>query len=183
MFLYYILSRDEGELISKIFWAQVNNPVKNDWSGIVRQDLEDFGIDYTFQQNQRISQTTFKTLIKEQMNLKALESLNAIKQDKSKLNKLNYKELKLQEYLTSSNMSIRQKKLAFQTRTHMLRTASNFRPSSLSAYLPSDHIGLEGKRLQLQPRSPLEDGLAWRNLQTRLRADLASWVPLILYTD
>ena len=115
MFLHYILSRDEGELISKIFWAQVKNPVKNDWSGIVRQDLEEFGIDHTFQQIQGLSQTTFKTLVKERMNVKGLESLNAIKQGKSKLSKLNYKELKLQDYLTSSSMSIKQKKLAFQT--------------------------------------------------------------------
>ena len=46
------------------------------------------------------------------------------------------------------------------------------RPSSLRAYLPSDHIGLEGKRLQLQPLSPLGEGLAWGSPQARLSFDL-----------
>ena len=46
------------------------------------------------------------------------------------------------------------------------------RPFNLRAYVSSDHIGLEGKRLQLQPHSPLGDGVARRNIQATLSLDL-----------
>ena len=46
MFLHQILSCEEERLISKVFWAQENNPVKNDWILQVKDDLKLFKLDY-----------------------------------------------------------------------------------------------------------------------------------------
>ena len=40
MFLHYILKEDRNSLISKVFHAQLANPVKNDWAVTCREDLE-----------------------------------------------------------------------------------------------------------------------------------------------
>ena len=52
MFLHYVLSRDESELLSQVFMAQSNSPVKNDWSEKVKNDLTEFGINMTFEESQ-----------------------------------------------------------------------------------------------------------------------------------
>ena len=112
MFLHYIVSREKEELISKIFWAQVKQPVKNDWAVIVivKQDLEDFGINYTFEEITSIGKERFKLIVKEKMNTKAFNILNGMKEEKSKLAKLTYDKLGLQKYLSDSEMSIKHKK-------------------------------------------------------------------------
>ena len=61
-----------------------------------------------------------------------------MKEEKSKLNKLNYNSIKMQEYLADPKMSNRHKKLAFQARTYMLRTASNFGNKTTSCPLGCD---------------------------------------------
>ena len=66
--------------------------------------------------------------------------LNSMKEEKSKLNKLNYNSIKMQEYLADPKMSNRHKKLAFQARTHMLRTASNFGNKTTSCPLGCDSL-------------------------------------------
>ena len=40
MFLHCILNCDSTETIFKVFWAQVNDPLPNDWSEIVKEDLK-----------------------------------------------------------------------------------------------------------------------------------------------
>ena len=82
MFLQYIVSREKEELISRIFWAQAKKSVKNDWSLTVKQVLEDFGINYSFEEIQGFSKARFKALVKEKLNEKALLVLNSMKEDK-----------------------------------------------------------------------------------------------------
>ena len=45
IFLHYLLNRNETEMISQIFSVQWNQPVKNDWTNFVKQDLIDFRIE------------------------------------------------------------------------------------------------------------------------------------------
>ena len=44
MFLHYILSQPETDLVYRVFQAQDKHPVKNDWATQVRKDLEDLGM-------------------------------------------------------------------------------------------------------------------------------------------
>ena len=54
MFLYYLLNRDKNELISKVLYAQKEDPVKNDWFSTVTEDLKEFGLDYLDMENIKI---------------------------------------------------------------------------------------------------------------------------------
>ena len=44
-YLHYRATRNESEMIYKVFIAQWNRPVKNDWTVTVRQDLRDLKIE------------------------------------------------------------------------------------------------------------------------------------------
>ena len=44
MFLHYILNCDKNETISKVFWSQQQNPLKNDWSETIQNDLQALGM-------------------------------------------------------------------------------------------------------------------------------------------
>ena len=70
--------------------------------------------------------------------------LNTMKEEKSKLNKLNYSSVQMQGYLSDSRMSNRHKKLAFQARTHMLKTSSNFGNKTTSCPLGCDSLDSRG---------------------------------------
>ena len=82
----------------------------------------------------------YYTRSKEKLNEKALLVLNSMKEDKSKLDKLKYNSVQMQGYLSDSNMSTRHKKLVFQARTHMLKTASNFGDKTTSCPLGCDSL-------------------------------------------
>ena len=51
MFLQQILSYDKSRLINKFFWAQEQNPAKNDWSLQIREDLKSLDLEYLSLQN------------------------------------------------------------------------------------------------------------------------------------
>ena len=38
--------RPQSDLISKVLYAQKDEPIKNDWYSSVMKDLEDFGLNY-----------------------------------------------------------------------------------------------------------------------------------------
>ena len=65
-------------------------------------------IHYSFEDISAIGENTFKELVKQKVNEKALEYLNGIKQNQSKMNNIFYKELKMQEYLVNNKTSIQQ---------------------------------------------------------------------------
>ena len=44
-FLHYLLNRKETEMLYQIFSVQWNQPTKNDWTNLVKQDLQDFKIE------------------------------------------------------------------------------------------------------------------------------------------
>ena len=89
-FLHYILTRKSGELISKVFWVQKDVPVKNDYYSTVVRDLEEFGISKTFQEIKSLKVEVFKTLVSDRLQVKSLEYVNTLKENKSKMSDLKY---------------------------------------------------------------------------------------------
>ena len=47
-YLYYLLSRDETEMMSIFFFTQWANPTKGDWSEQLKEDMKDFEIPINF---------------------------------------------------------------------------------------------------------------------------------------
>ena len=50
MYLHYILSQEENELLYKYFKVQSENPAKNYWYLSIMEDLKEFEIDLTFEE-------------------------------------------------------------------------------------------------------------------------------------
>ena len=76
---------------------------------------------------ENIRKERFKEEVKEKVRLHAFEKLMLMKSRHSKLAKLNYKELKMQEYLEDRRTTIQEKILTFKWRVRMERFEDNFR--------------------------------------------------------
>ena len=134
MFLHYILNCDKNETISKVFWAQKQNPLPNDWSETVQEDIKILGIgQYSIEEISLLKKAKLKIIVKEACKASALKYLlNEIKEkDISKLKNITYNELKMQPYLSSSKKSLKHKKILFKARTKMLNVNWNFGNKSL----------------------------------------------------
>ena len=129
MFLHYILNCDMDETISKVFWAQENDPISNDWSETIKEDLKTLELNrFSQQEIGSISKIKMKQIIKEACKKTAFKHLvKEIKdRDMSKLKNLKYEKLELQPYLKSNKLNLRKKKILFKARTRMLNVKWNF---------------------------------------------------------
>ena len=63
-YLHYLATRDKSEMIYKVFIAQWNRPVRNDWSVTVKQDLRDLKIEERLTFIQSKSSESFKMYVK-----------------------------------------------------------------------------------------------------------------------
>ena len=59
IYLHYLLSQDEDEMLSKVFKTQLKFPVKDDWTSTVQQDLKDLEIDLTMEEIKSKSEWSF----------------------------------------------------------------------------------------------------------------------------
>ena len=110
-----------------MFWAQENNPVKNDWVNQVKEDLKTFELEYlSFNNIKHMKKEQFKGLVKMKCKKVAFTELTKEKETKSKIKHIQYKSLQIQPYLVSNKINLRRKKLIFKIRTRMIATADNF---------------------------------------------------------
>ena len=85
-------------MLSKVFKTQWKYPVKDDWTTSVQKDLKDLDIGLEFDEIKEMSDYSFKRLVKIKTKEYALDFLMKIKEKHSKMKKLDYVELKLQNY-------------------------------------------------------------------------------------
>ena len=90
IFLHYLLTTGENEMMSKVFWAQWKNPAKNDWTEQVKDDLNLFKIEPDLKQLAGKSQNVFKKFVKVKAAEYEFRRLMNIKQKHSKMDNLNY---------------------------------------------------------------------------------------------
>ena len=127
MFLHYLLNLPQSDLTYRIFQAQVDHPVKNDWVLQVNKDLSDIGMaDVSFEEIKKKSKNVFKKDIKVKIRRLAFETLMKEKETKSKLKNLKYDSLTIQPYLVSDQLSIPQKQLIFKIRVRMIETPDSY---------------------------------------------------------
>ena len=94
--------------VGQVFQAQSKFPVKGDWTEQVRIDLEDFGIQENFDWIKSKSVNSFKRLVKKKAKQYALSELLRMKSIHSRLDNIEYTELKTQKYLSSGLVSASQ---------------------------------------------------------------------------
>ena len=127
MFLYYILKEDENSLISKVFYAQLANPVKNDWAMTCKDDLDDLQISLDFEEIKNLSKYSFKKIVKEKISQSAFKALTEEQRNLSKVKNLQFKSLKIQEYMLPNKLDLRMTKFVFLLRSRMLDVRCNFK--------------------------------------------------------
>ena len=66
-FLRYILTRKDDDLLLKFFLAQEREPSKKDWSATVKEDLEDFGLEESFDEIKMLTKEAWKRKVKSAM--------------------------------------------------------------------------------------------------------------------
>ena len=109
-YLHYLANLNKNEMLSKVFIAQWNYPVKDDWTLTAKENLKDFSMDFSLKDLQSISQYSFKRMVKVKTKEYALDYLLDLKSKHSKINNLDYPELKLQDYLTDPKISVQEAK-------------------------------------------------------------------------
>ena len=78
-YLHYILKSDKSKMLYKFFMAQWEDPVRQDWTELVKADLDDLGIKLSLEEIERKSKMSFKNLVKIKIKEFALDSLNMVK--------------------------------------------------------------------------------------------------------
>ena len=121
MFLRYILNEKEESMIKRFFKTQLKNPTKKDWVKTVEEDLKNLKIELNFDEIKKMSKASMKRLLNEAIDRKALQRLNIMKGNHSKVMKINHTKLKMQNYLRANNSKISQNEsqIIFKLRSRM----------------------------------------------------------------
>ena len=129
-YLQYLLKCDENQMLSKFFKTQFSFPVKDDWSEQVRQDLVDFGIKEDLEWIKTTSVYKFRKLVKKCGREYALDKFCEQKRKHSKLQLLEYDQLKIQGYLKNKDISVTQAQTLIKFRTRMANYENNYKGTS-----------------------------------------------------
>jgi hypothetical protein len=105
MYLHQITNKDENELVKKVFKAQCENPTKGDFIELVKEDLEKIGEKYDENIFQGYSKVQFKAFIKKHINEASFKYLKSLQIKHTKVQNIEYKEYKLQPYISDKKLS------------------------------------------------------------------------------
>ena len=95
----------------------MENPVLGDWAQTCLQDLEDMNITMTIRDIKVMTEQSFRRLVKEKTELKALEYLNHLKGKHSKVMDIIHQSLNMQQYMELNEMNIHKSKFLFALRS------------------------------------------------------------------
>ena len=102
-YLHNLTKRDDDTMIHQFLKVQWNNPTRGDWTETVRDNLNEFGISEDIDYLKSKTKDGFKNMVKKKARKIALIKLLNMKVTHSKMEKLEYEELKIQSYNESSN--------------------------------------------------------------------------------
>ena len=127
MFLQYILKEDRNSLISRVFYAQDSNPLKNDWSLTCREDLKSLAINLTYEEIRDLSKDQFKRTVKRAVSIQAFRYLMTEKTKLSKVSHIDHAQLEMAEYLQPHKTSLSMARFIFHARCRMFDVKSNYK--------------------------------------------------------
>ena len=130
-YLWQILTRNDDELIKKVYNTQKVTSTKGDWFGMIQKEKTKYGIEVSDDEIAKMSRFRFKSLVDKRVNSFAFEYLKGIAVKHSKSTKIleetsKLKSLKRKDYLKENNLSKKDSQLLFRLRTRMLDVKSNF---------------------------------------------------------
>ena len=120
LFLQYILQQETNSMVFQVFKATLENPIKKDFVKVCEKYLEDLQINLTFDEISKMSKFSFSKLVKQKTEEAGFRYLLGEKSKQSKIMDIEYKSLKIQDYLLDGNKNIELSKLIFKARGQTL---------------------------------------------------------------
>ena len=120
MFLQYILKQNKNSMIYKILKAIEAEPIKKDFVFICKKYLEALKIKKTFEEIGNMSKIQLKKLLKEKIRSEALIFLKDQQLKQEKIKHIEYKDLKMQDYLSEGDRKIAISKIIYKARGKIL---------------------------------------------------------------
>ena len=130
MYLHHILQREDKKLVRRVFDAQKKSPTKGDFVELVTEDL--IKIEESEDSIKVLSKGELKKVVKTKMSEIVLLDLQDKQKNHSKIKNIQYKDLKLQEYMASPQMTNTMVETMVALRSSMVRgVKQNFVSSSV----------------------------------------------------
>ena len=140
MFLHYLATQKEDEMLHKFFIKQWKYPTKDDWTEQARNDLEELDINLGLEEIKSKSEYSFKKLVKRKGKEFTLNYFLELKEEHTKMEKLDYNDLKLQNYLMSEEITAEEAKNLFRFRTRSAFFKENMKTGFQSTPCPFCHV-------------------------------------------
>jgi hypothetical protein len=127
MYLHHIVTRQDSEMIKKVYLKQKQCANKGDWINIVQKDFEFIGEQIDEEEMRNTPRETHRKKIKEKVGKAAFRQLLDMKQiSQKKMGDLVYQKLEIQHYMTSSQFKLQEIKLLFSLRSKCYPAKMNF---------------------------------------------------------
>ena len=136
MYLHYLATQKENEMIHTVFISQWKHPVKDDLTEEVKVKLKELDIRLSLDEIKAKYVNSFKRLVKIKAKEFTLNYLLEMKEKHSKMENLSYTELKLQQYLKNDDIPTEEAKNLYRFRTRSAYFKENMKNGFLSTACP-----------------------------------------------
>ena len=128
MYWWHILKQDKSSMIYKVYDAERNKPVKGDWIHLLEKDKKEF--DIVIEDDEMLerfkSKYSIKSYISKKAKIIAFDYLQRLKMKHSKIDGINFEEVKCSEYILDPQLNKKEVRLLFKLRTRMYNVKANF---------------------------------------------------------
>ena len=135
-YFHYLVNSEQDGMLFKFFQAMRENPSKDDWTEQAAKDLKDLEIEENVSFFKSISKVKFEKIVKLKTKEHALDRLNEEKFKHSKMENLVFTSLEIQNYLSSEEITLAQKRNIFLFRTRMADYGENYGGGSSQLTIP-----------------------------------------------
>ena len=126
-YLHNILTRNENEVVSRVYFAQKAKPLQGDFVKLVESDLQLINLQYNESFFKSMSKNKFKKFIKLKIRNAAFQYLNNERDKKEKVKHIVYKKFKIQNYLKSASFSNFEIEILSKLRSRNINVKDNFK--------------------------------------------------------
>ena len=125
MYLHSILQKNTEELVRRVYDVQKEDSSPGDFVELIKEDKALLNLSMPDEEIKQLKKSNFKSIIRNKIKLAAYKSLNAQKENHSKMNGLVYQQLKKEEYLSSPLFDSESVKLLLALRTRTVKGIKN----------------------------------------------------------
>ena len=126
-YLHNILKRKDNEVISRVYHAQKEKPLKGDFVELVKSDFDLINEKYDENLIRNMSKSKFKKYVKSKISNAVFQFLLTEKEELSKIKTIQYKKFKLQKYFKSNLFSNYEVQILSKLRSRNINVKANFK--------------------------------------------------------